>query len=140
MSRNTCIALIVVLCSCDSDVRTSTLPSVATPLSEWSVPGHRAGQALYSGDLVIGYADGFLIANRVSDGTEAWRRYPDHPVLGIIFKGVSQDSDGIPISVVSGSSAAAAGIATNDVLKSFNGHETTNFARDLRQAVVAMKP
>ncbi len=101
---------------------------------------------MIGGDLVLGYGDGFLLANRISDGKEAWRRTPERPVLGVINRAegpggiAGEAATGIPIDVVQGSSAAGAGMQSGDLLTSFLGHPTLNFMRDLRGSVIAMQP
>jgi outer membrane protein assembly factor BamB len=70
-----------------------------------------------AGDLVLGYGDGFLLAHRIADGKEVWRRTPERPVLGVIAQGRPRCNggdmpEGIPINVVPGSSAAGAGMRT----------------------------
>jgi outer membrane protein assembly factor BamB len=120
------------------------------PLPEWTFPSHRCpadssqpSPTLVAGDLAVGYGDGFLIATRLADGKEAWRRTPVRPVLGVKAGGLvgpAEGPEGIAIEVVAGSSAAGAGMQSGDLLTSFNGRKTVNFERDLRGQVLTMEP
>ncbi len=117
----------------------------ARPLAEWTQPTHRTEPTVIGNDLVLGYGDGFLLAQRISDGKEAWRRTPERPVLGVISRAeggriAGEGAAGIPIEVVQGSSAAGAGMQSGDLLTSFLGHPTLDFTRDLRGSVIAMQP
>jgi hypothetical protein len=119
---------------------------MARPLTDWTLPTHRTEPTVIGGDLVLGYGDGFLLANRIADGKEAWRRTPERPVLGVINRqdgagGINGEAaTGILVDVVQGSSAAGAGMQSGDLLTSFLGHPTLNFMRDLRGSVIAMQP
>jgi outer membrane protein assembly factor BamB len=112
------------------------VPGAAT--APWTRPGHRRDAVLVAGGCAIGYSDGVLSALRLSDGTEVWWRRPARPLLGVRAQMAepTKGQDGIPLTVVDGSSAAAAGLKSGDVLVAFNGNPTTDFERDLR-AVVA---
>jgi hypothetical protein len=121
----------------------SAAPS-SKPLSEWSTSNHRCDPTVVASDLVLGYGDGFLLAHRIADGKEAWRRTPERPVLGVIARQLQANGadmpEGIPINVVPGSSAAGAGMQDGDFLATFLNHKTVNFMRDLRGSVLTMQP
>ena len=121
------------------------MAALAKPLAGWSLANHRCDPTVVAGDLVLGYGDGFLLANRIADGKEVWRRTPERPLLGVIAQQAQVNNgadmpEGIPLQVVPGSCAAGAGMMDGDLLTSFLGHKTVNFQRDLRTSVLAMQP
>ena len=106
---------------------------------EWQVAANRGRGTVVGGGLVVGYADGVLTANRVSSGVEAWWRTPQRPLLGVRSRAEQAPFEGIPIEIMPGTSAAAAGLLTDDVLLRFNGIDILSFSSDLVPAVLALK-
>lgn len=101
-------------------------------------PGRSAhGRLVLAGDAVCGFADGLLRAWNLADGGERWRRTPLRPLLGVTFEG-REAEDGIPVNVIPGSAAAAAGLRQGDVLLTLGGAALKNFEADLRPAVLAL--
>jgi len=111
------------------------LPALAVPTSAWTLPGRRRRGELITSDLVIGYVDGLLTAQRLSDGKTVWRRKPVRPLLGVQTMQVGNaQRGGIAVQVIEGTSAEVAGIRTGDVLVEFNGKPLAEFP-DLVNAV-----
>ncbi|MBA3708866.1 MAG: PQQ-binding-like beta-propeller repeat protein [Planctomycetes bacterium] len=110
-----------------------TIPTPAAG-KEWTVAAHRARATLISGEMAVGYADGFLVANRIVDGTEAWWRKPERPLLGVQWQQGNAGA-GIRIEVIPGTSADTAGMRTGDFLVEFSGKEIRDFQHDLVPAV-----
>jgi hypothetical protein len=116
-----------------------------TATSDWSMKAHRARTTLIAHDLALSYSDGFLVATRIADGTEAWWRHPYRSLLGVQSTPEQRD-DGVLIKVMPGTSAEAAGLRSGDVLVEFNGRHIRRFAAakddgdDLVNAVRALKP
>ncbi len=114
---------------------------IAAITRAWAVTGKRApGQVVADGladPLVIDFTDGVLVARRLSDGGEVWWRKPDVPRLGVQSR---RDEVGgqVPVDVLPGSAAAAAGIESGDVLVRFNGMPVHSFTADLVPAVVRL--
>ncbi len=115
------------------------LPAAA---STWSAPGHRSHPTMLAGGMIIGYVDGFLCANRVSDGVQAWTRKPKRGMLGIQMEPdqASARPDGLTIKVLPGTSAEAAGLKSDDVLQQFDDKPIHSFTTDLIPAVTALPP
>ncbi len=103
----------------------------------WQVAARRGRGLLVGGGLAVGYADGVLTANRVDTGAEVWWRKPQRPLLGVRSR-PEPAVDGVPIDIMPGTSAAAAGLQSEDVLLSFNGAEIHSFTADLVPAVLAL--
>lgn len=103
----------------------------------WQVAARRGRGLVVGGGLAVGYADGVLTANRIDTGVEAWWRKPQRPLLGVRSR-PEQAADGVPIDIMPGTSAAAAGLQSEDVLLSFNGAEIHSFTADLVPAVLAL--
>jgi PDZ domain/PQQ-like domain len=123
-----------------SPLTTTTSP---VSLNPWRVDGQRGEKTIISGDQIIGFHDGFLRAHHVSDGRQLWSRQPNRQLLGVrsTINANMELENGIPIQeVVVGSSAAAAGMQSGDILLEFQGRKTTNFDRDLRQIVMSLPP
>ncbi len=110
------------------------LPPLASP---WQVAAKRGRGTLVGGGMVVGYADGVLTANRVADGREAWWRTPQRPLLGVRSR-IEQTPLGIPVEIMPGTSAAAAGLLSDDILLRFNDAEMHSFSADLVPAVLAL--
>lgn len=104
----------------------------------WQIAARRGRTSLLSGGLVVGYADGVLTANRISDGGEAWWRKPQRPLLGVRSRN-EQPEKGIAVDIMPGTSAAAGGLQTGDILLRFNDQEIRSFTTDLVPAVLALK-
>jgi outer membrane protein assembly factor BamB len=117
----------------------STVASVPLPALDhaWEVAAKRGRGTLVGGGMVIGYADGVLTANRITNGSEAWWRTPQRPLLGVRSR-PQQAPMGIPIEIMPGTSAAAAGLLSDDVLLRFNDVEVHSFSSDLVPAVLAL--
>ena len=103
----------------------------------WQVAARRGRGLLVGGGLAVGYADGVLTANRVDTGAEVWWRKPQRPLLGVRSR-PEPAVDGVPIDIMPGTSAAAAGLLPEDVLQRFNGQEMRSFTADLVPAVLAL--
>ena len=112
-----------------------TLPALTT---SWQVAAKRGRGTVVGGGLVVGYADGVLTANRIGTGAEAWWRTPQRPLLGVRSRAEQAPADGIPVEIMPGTSAAAAGLLSDDVLLRFNGAEVHSFSTDLVPAVLAL--
>ena len=93
---------------------------------------------MVAGGLAVGYADGVLTANRIADGKEAWWRKPQRPLLGVRSRN-EQPEKGIAVDIMPGTSAAAAGMLSGDILLRFNEQEIRSFTTDLVPAVLALK-
>jgi len=117
------------------------IPAVpAAPLpaaGAWQVTARRGNRTELAGGLVMGYADGVLVANRLSDGSEAWWRQPARPLLGVGLKGGERPAKGVRIEVLPGTSADTAGLRSDDVLVRFNDRDIRDFQGDLVPAVLA---
>lgn len=109
-----------------------------TLTSPWQINSRRGRTTLVGGGLAVGYADGVLTANHVTDGTEAWWRKPQRPLLGVRSRN-EQPEAGIAIDIMPGTSAAAAGLLTGDILLRFNEQDIRSFTTDLVPAVLALK-
>ena len=103
----------------------------------WNVPSRRGRGLLVAEGLAVGYADGVLTATRLDTGAEAWWRRPQRPLLGVRSR-PEQVPDGVTIEIMPGTSAAAAGLQTEDILTRFNGVDIRSFTADLVPAVLAM--
>ena len=118
----------------------TTAAPVALPAlsAKWQVAAKRGRGTVVGGGLVIGYADGVLTANHIGTGVEAWWRKPQRPLLGVRSRAEMAPTDGIPVEIMPGTSAAAAGLLTDDVLLRFNDVEVHSFSTDLVPAVLAL--
>lgn len=116
------------------------VPAAAT--SSWHRTVRCADHTEVGGGILVSYANGFLDATRIADGTQAWVRPPKRPMLGIMNSPEPQGprADGVTIKVLPGTSADAAGLRSGDVLQSFNGTEIHDFVQHLIPAVSALAP
>jgi len=101
--------------------------------SSWTTGGYRARNSRVSGDMALAFMNGFLTGLRLKDGSQAWTRTPNRPLLGVQNTEV-QRQDGVVVHVMSGSSAEAAGMLSGDVLVQFNDTELHSFG-DLLHAI-----
>ena len=112
--------------------------ATAVPLKQpWKISARRGRSLVIGGSTVVGYADGVLTANQLGSGAELWWRRPQRPLLGVRSR-PEQVPDGVPIDIMPGTSAAAAGLLPEDVLQRFNGQEMRSFTADLVPAVLAL--
>ena len=114
-----------------------------TSMVAWKQRARRArgtlvgGAASPGGPLAVGYADGVLVAHRLADGQERWWRRPDRPLLGVQSR-PDTVGEGIPLTVVPGTSAATAGLLTGDILLRLNDKAMRSFTADLVPTVVGL--
>ncbi len=117
-----------------SPTGTVPLPALAR---NWQVTARRGRGLMIGGGVAVGYADGVLTANRIADGGEVWWRRPQRPLLGVRSRPEPQ-ANGVAIDIMPGTSAAAAGLLSEDILLTFNGNEINSFTADLIPAVLAL--
>ncbi|MFM2089803.1 MAG: hypothetical protein RLZZ127_292, partial [Planctomycetota bacterium] len=120
----------------------ATRAAIGAAARSWTREGRRGRATLAAGGLAIGYADGLLTALRIGDGSEAWARTPARPLLGVTGQppGMQDRAGGVPVGVLPGGSAAAAGLLDNDRILRLNGQAMDDFHTDLRPAVLRMRP
>ncbi len=110
-------------------------PPLPAIRADWTIASHRARNTQVAAGLAIGYSDGYLVANRIADGTEAWWRKPERPLLGV--QAVQDNAgQGVSIKVIPGTSADTAGLRTGDILIEFSGKEIRDFQHDLVPTVM----
>lgn len=111
---------------------TSAKPGVA-----WDLKGRRAPGSLVAGERLFSYIDGVLAAYDLTTGREQWWRRPGRPLLGV--QSGDGRGEGVALAqVIPGSSAAAAGLQSGDILLRLNGQEMRSFTGDLMPAVIAL--
>lgn len=103
----------------------------------WTSPLAARGRLVTSDGLVFGYASGLLRAWRLHDGSQAWTRRPQRPLLGVQpFRRASPL--GVAVEVLPGSAGEAAGLRSGDVLLTLNGTPMRSFDDDLRPMVASL--
>jgi len=113
-------------------------PAAATTanVKAWTQDTSRSRAVLVAGQQIYCYEGGRLTARRIEDGSESWTRLPDLRLLGVRMTGaVDPDTVGVPVDVLEGTAAAAAGVRKSDVITAFNDRPIADFHRDLIPAV-----
>lgn len=115
----------------------TALPKPLAPArpEAWNAETSRARNVLLSGDLILGYEGGRLTARSAVDGALRWARIPDLRLLGVRAAQMEANHPGVPIEVLDGTAAAAAGLRTGDIMTTFNDLPIRDFRRDLVPAV-----